>query len=285
MPKATVITSVTISTVPKATVYSPSFCTLLELSSSLHCIQLEYWFNKQNTDRIVSLRFVLYDLCAILYLAVQSNYAITLAWFRLPGYPSFLHAALKTWEWPGDGATCFCHVLIHACHLNCLLIWVITLMYATSSGTCWLCFSARYPGGNIRDQMALVCADSSNWINSTLGWYSASPLKYKLSMGAAPPSQWITKLQYSIRSTICLGDDGIPLPKAISLAVYETDSAVSHDRGMGYSWLSCVSNGAMLYLHVVSTMVFQVTLVVPVYPGCDCAHIFSNFTSWYPCTV
>ena len=42
----------------------------------------------------------------------------------------------------------------------------------------------------------------------------------------------------SIYSTIHFGNDGIPLPKAISLAGFDTDSAAAYDRGLGSRSLS-----------------------------------------------
>ena len=54
----------------------------------------------------------------------------------------------------------------------------------------------------------------------------------------------------SIRSTIRFGNDGIPLPKAISLAGFDTDSAAAHDRGLGGRRLSDLAASSCKVLNI-----------------------------------
>ena len=88
--------------------------TAIELNAFSSCkclksIQLLPWALATNGQN--------WAVCAIstvqvqFYLSVQSDCAILLKWFRLPGPPIFLPETLKTWEEPGDKAIHILHVI------------------------------------------------------------------------------------------------------------------------------------------------------------------------------
>ena len=43
---------------------------------------------------------------------------LSVTWLGVPGFPPFLRATLKTWEWPGDEANHTQSLIVHACIWN-----------------------------------------------------------------------------------------------------------------------------------------------------------------------